>query len=304
MADYSRYRNRKNHPALHRPRPLWISLGAIAAVIGVAAVVLLMDPALVPGGGAKSLVESALSLGRKSLSKQNAVGGERVIYPYSIIAGGVHNKAEFEQAMKTDPVAAAHYADFDASKFHMVKLQKAEYAYVSFRVGDNVYWTSHKVELRAGEELISDGVHTGRTRCGNRVSKTAQLPTYDHEPSAKDLNTPARPQVETEAFSAVAPLGPGGNGGAPGAVLPPVGPGPTPQGGGITGGGPLASSVPGGCRANTNGDTHTRDDCFTASVIVPPAQTPENTTWVLWLTGALALAGYALARRHSAKVLR
>lgn len=303
MADYGRYRSRKNHPAFRRPRPLWISLGVIIAVVAVAAVVLLMDPAALPGGGAKSLVESALALGRRSLSKQNTAGGERVIYPYSIIAGGVHNKAEFEEAMKTDPVAAAHYADFDASKFHMVKLPKAEYAYVSFRVGDNVYWTSHKVELRAGEELISDGEHTGRTRCGNRVSKTAQLPTYDHEPSAKDLNTPTRPQVETEAFSAVAPVGPG-NGGAPGAVLPPVGPGPTPQGGGVTGVGPLISSVPGGCQANTNGNTHTRDNCFTASVIVPPAPTPENTTWVLLLTGALLLAGCALARRRNAKALR
>ncbi|MGH9343575.1 MAG: hypothetical protein ACRD19_07435, partial [Terriglobia bacterium] len=301
MADSHRHyhqRQRTNRAS----RTLWVGFAVLVA-FGIVAAVLMVDPALAPQGSAGSLWQSAIALGRKSMSKTDgAAGHDRAIYPYSIVAGGVHNKAEFEEAMKTDPVAAAHYADFNASKFRLVKLQKAEYAYVSFRVGDNVYWTSHKVELRQGETLISDGEHVGRTRCGNRVSQTPRLPTYDHEPSTKDLNTPTRPRVETEAFSAVAPLIPGGTGAipGPGSLTPPPGGGPpstpTANVGGIS---PLLPAVPAGCPSDTT--TNAEGNCITSHVSVPPvAPTPENNSWVLFLSGGLVLAGYGLIRRRHA----
>ncbi|HEV2416986.1 MAG TPA: hypothetical protein VGX94_04215 [Terriglobia bacterium] len=298
-----------SHPHRHRydqrghsnrvPRTLWVGF-VVFMVFGVAAAILMIDPALLSQGSAGSLWQSAIAFGHKSMAKTDgAAGHDRVIYPYSIVAGGIHNKAEFEEAMKTDPVAAAHYADFNASKFHLVKLQKPEYAYVSFRVGDNVYWTSHKVELRQGETLISDGKNLGRTRCGNRVCETPRLPTYDHEPSEKDLNTPSRGRVETEAFNAVAPLSPDGPGviPGPGSLVPPSGGGSSTPTGGIGGVGPMISSPPAGCASNTKADA--QGDCITSRVSVPPpAQTPEDNTWVLLLSGGLVMAGYGWARRR------
>ena len=117
-------------------------------------------------------------------------------------------RQELSQAIKTDPVVAAQYANFDLAKAKLVKLQHDEYAYVSFRVGDGVYWTRHKVKLHEGETLITDGKHYGRTRCGNRVSKAARLPFYEHELSAETLDTPVKLAVETEAFSAGASQAP------------------------------------------------------------------------------------------------
>ncbi|MGH9378046.1 MAG: hypothetical protein ACRD1I_04530 [Terriglobia bacterium] len=294
---YRRYYHRRR--TTRTPKAFWISLAVLVA-FGISATVLLIDPAVVGQTSMGSLWQGAIALGRKTASRTGlAAHPERLIYPYSIIAGGVHNKAEFEDAMKTDPVAAAHYANFNASKFRLVKLQHPEYAYVSFRVGDNVYWTSHRVELREGETLISDGSNLGRTRCGNRVSQAPRLPTYDHEPSAKELNTPTRPKVETEAFSAVNPLAPGGVIPAPGALLAPGGPSSPPLTANIGGMPPLIPNLPEGCPAGTTTDS--KGNCITSNVPVPPpvSPTPENNSWVLFLTGGLVLAGYGLMRRRS-----
>lgn len=316
----SHHRSHRKGRTRRAPRMLWVGFAALAA-FGIVSAVLLVDPAAVPRGTAGELWQKAITLGRQAKSAADIPQDKRVIYPYSIVAGGVHNKAEFEEAMKTDPVAAAHYADFNPSKFHLVKLQKPMFAYVSFRVGDNVYWTNHKVELRAGDVLISDGEHLGRTRCGNRVCATPKLPTYDHEPSEKELNTPVRPRVETEAFNAVAPAPPGGGGETPASLLAPAGGSSTPSTGtpgGVGGIGPLLGAPPIGCSSktsnssngnnktsttNTGGSSNsgkkTQDNCVTTlTVIVPPTPTPENNSWVLWLSGALILAGYGVVRRR------
>lgn len=284
------------------PKSLWVVLAGMFAV-SVFAALALIGPALGPSSSMRSMFERALALAGKPLRQPDAASQRRPIYPYSIVAGGVHSKAEFEEAMKNDPVAAAHYANFRASKFRLVKLQHPEYAYVSFRVGDNVYWTSHKVELRQGETLITDGERFGRTRCGNRVSQTPRLPTYNHEPTGKELNTPARPRVETEAFSADAPIGPGPIAMSlpmPGHMVRPAGPpAPPPQTPSLLGGvPPLISFPPGGCPSDT---TRSGDKCVSShqSTPPPPSPTPENGTWVLFGTGSALLAGYELIRRHS-----
>ncbi len=42
--------------------------------------------------------------------------------------------------------------------------------YVSYRIGNKVFWTKHKLALRKGEAMLSDGTNMARTRCGNRIS--------------------------------------------------------------------------------------------------------------------------------------
>lgn len=113
------------------------------------------------------------------------------IFPYSVIPGGAHSEAELKNALLHDRVAAAHYAGFDAAHTRVIRLRRAEKVYVSYRVGDRVYWTSKQLYIPAGEALLSDGEHEARTRCGNRLSETPQMPVSAREPSREVLNGPA-----------------------------------------------------------------------------------------------------------------
>ncbi|MGH9405753.1 MAG: hypothetical protein ACRD3D_07960 [Terriglobia bacterium] len=230
---------------------------------------------------------------------------EHPIYPFSIVAGGVHSRAELENALKTDPVVAAHYADFNPAKFHVIKLNHAEYAYVSFRVGDNVYWTSHRVELRQGEALITDGENVGRARCGNRVSQTRRLPTYAHEPASSALNTPVRPRIETEAFTAGRPALSAFN--HPGArslqladMTAPHGDGAVTVGGSPGGFNPMAAFAALPVTGCANGQKDVNGRCETPHTPPPTAPTPESATWVLLLAGGGMLAGAREVRRRLA----
>lgn len=121
----------------------------------------------------------------------------RRLYPYSVIPGGVESARELLAATHNDAVVAKHYADFDVDTARVIALDHDQAVYVSYRVGNNVYWTNRKIELHKGETLISDGTHEARTRCGNRVSETPQAPVapakqpaleaFDHFPATGEL---------------------------------------------------------------------------------------------------------------------
>jgi hypothetical protein len=91
-------------------------------------------------------------------------------YRYSVIPGGAYTRQELEKALARDRVVAKHYTGFNISSAHPVTLDSDRFSYVSYRVGDNVYWTSRPIRLRKGETLLTDGVHWARTRCGNRLT--------------------------------------------------------------------------------------------------------------------------------------
>jgi hypothetical protein len=112
----------------------------------------------------------------------------RRIYPYSIVPGGVRDGADVKRMVRMDQVVAKHYASFDASKARVVTVDKPRAVYVSYRKGDQVFWSANKHTLAAGETVLSDGSSEIRTRCGNRISDTAQLPVEAHGPSEKDLD--------------------------------------------------------------------------------------------------------------------
>jgi len=69
-------------------------------------------------------------------------------------------------------------------------VDKPRAVYVSYRKGEQVYWTSKKMMLAAGETLLSDGQHDIRARCGNRIADTPQLPVEARGPSEQELDTP------------------------------------------------------------------------------------------------------------------
>ena len=91
-------------------------------------------------------------------------------YRYSVIPGGAYTAEELKTALAHDPTAASHYAGFRLEKTHIVTLQSDQVRYVSYRVGDRLYWTRRPVTLHKGETLLTDDVHYARTRCGNRVA--------------------------------------------------------------------------------------------------------------------------------------
>jgi len=118
---------------------------------------------------------------------------KRPVYPYSVVPGGVKDVQELKWAVEHDPTVGAHYAGFDFRHARLLRVAMDRSAYLSYRIGNRVYWTRHRVSLRKGEELITDGKITGRTRCANRVEEQPQQATSSSEPPAANFEEPAHP---------------------------------------------------------------------------------------------------------------
>jgi hypothetical protein len=117
-------------------------------------------------------------------------------YRYSVIPGGAYTAEELKTALARDPVAASHYSGFQVDKTHIVTLESDKVCYVSYRVGDKLYWTKRPLTLRKGEKLLTDGVQYARTRCGNRLSDIAPAQTAAiTEPDHRVFEAPAPVQM-------------------------------------------------------------------------------------------------------------
>jgi PEP-CTERM motif len=114
----------------------------------------------------------------------------RPVYPYSVIPGGISGPLELRDAALHDPVVARHFAGFNYDRAHLVKVTKAQSAYVSYRIGSRLYWTRHKISLHRDEMLITDGTIVARTRCGNRIAAAPLDAGSPLEPSSEELDSP------------------------------------------------------------------------------------------------------------------
>jgi hypothetical protein len=143
-----------------------------------------------------------------------ATPSKRLVYPWSVVAGGVDSGAALRRAAEEDPTVAAHYDGMRLEEFEARRLQADRKGYVSYRVRDRVYWTRRMVTLRAGEEVLTDGRAMIRGRCGNRVSETPQLPVADagNEPAEAAMDEPVRGAqlLTSPAFPGEATAGPAG----------------------------------------------------------------------------------------------
>jgi hypothetical protein len=177
----------------------------------------------------------------------------RPVYPYSVVPGGVHTPGELVDAAREDAVVAAHYAVFRPATLTVEVLTADRPAYVSYRVGQSVYWTRRPVLLQSGESLVTDGASAVRVRCGNRVSSVPQQPVAENEPPPGDLERPIpppRPLTPSPQglpdilaqLTLTASVGSSGQGGMP--AIPGMFAGP---GGGA---GPLGFPIPGGGSGN------------------------------------------------------
>ncbi|MBV9342322.1 MAG: hypothetical protein JO159_15730, partial [Acidobacteria bacterium] len=113
-----------------------------------------------------------------------------LVYPYSVIPGGVDSAAELRIEAAHDPVIGTHYSGFDYQKAHLVEVKAARAVYVSYRRNGKIFWTHRRATLHPGEKLLTDGHMTARTRCGNQVSVLPQLNTSPFEPTIAELERP------------------------------------------------------------------------------------------------------------------
>jgi hypothetical protein len=194
----------------------------------------------------------------------SAPGTERRVFPYSVIAGGANSPQELREAVTKDPVVAQHYSDFDINSARRVTLDAPQQMYVSYRLGNKVFWTKHRLTLHKGETVLTDGRSMARTRCGNRVSVMPIRPNAPLEPSVEDFEAPAVPPSTSTPYLAAysAPPQPPTSGftpetaGLPPSTFFPIPFFPFPGGGGVTvHGGPTPPGGGGGTPPGGGGGT-------------------------------------------------
>ena len=77
-----------------------------------------------------------------------------------------------------------------SNEARIVRSEEAQFAYVSYRIRNNVFWTAKTVKIPKGETLITDGQSSARTRCGNKVSVLPQEPISQEEPPIETFEIP------------------------------------------------------------------------------------------------------------------
>ena len=209
---------------------------------------------------------------------------KRLVYPYSVVPGGVASGKELQAAAAHDAVVARHFSGFDYSRARIIPVKQPRKVYLSYRLGNRIFWTRDQAFLRTGELLLTDGTTTARTRCGNQVSVLPQAATSPEQPTMAELDRPdavasgieMAPANVTAGLLHVDPAMPFGPGASASGFAggPPVGGIPAPLGGGGGGGGGGPNPPP-------------------PPPPPPPAPTPEPGTIVLIGSGAaLVFARY------------
>jgi hypothetical protein len=220
---------RRGHERPWQVRSKWLALLLLVAATVVTWQFARQQPSANPSHSTTTRLESGSIRGQRDYPSQArqsdpplaAHRGGRPVYPYSVIRGGVANPDELKRVMEYDPVVSRHFEGFDYQRAHLVRLSEKQAMYVSYRIGDRVYWTRKKVTLPLGETLITDGTIVARTRCGNRVAAVPLDAGSPLEPSSDELEWPfnLRDPDPTPPVLATANSGPGK---LPPAVAPPT----------------------------------------------------------------------------------
>jgi hypothetical protein len=113
---------------------------------------------------------------------------KRVVYPYSVIPGGVYTSAELDRKLAGDGIAREHYRGFNSRAARKTKAEFARPVYLSYRRDNRIYWTRKPVRIPKGEILLTDGSAYVRARCGNRIAEAPLLPVEPLE-TAPPLST-------------------------------------------------------------------------------------------------------------------
>jgi hypothetical protein len=206
-----RRRRTSRHRRNRRIRRVLFAVFCLGLAIGFAGVALPhLSPSLFRASRSVAPDPQAVEASRNILepTQQESIREieSRPVYPYSVVPGGVRDVSELKWAAEHDPVVAAHYAGFDYNHARVVVLKATLSAYVSYRVGNKVYWMRRRVSLKKGETVITDGKITARTRCANRVEEVPQQATSSSEPPAAKFEEPVHPSTGTAFASPPAPF--------------------------------------------------------------------------------------------------
>jgi hypothetical protein len=224
----------------------------------------------------------------------------RPVYQYSVIPGGVEDAQELKWVAEHDPVVAAHYAGFDYDHARVVRLTLARTAFVSYRIGNHIYWMRRRITLHKGEKLITDGRMTARGRCANRVEEKPQQEASLPQPPPESFDQPVQSGAGTAMQSPAVPFQSALLNQPEAAGVDPLGPlaGYSPFGGGSffstapltlpeglcgpnkKGSGTRPGKKPGPCGSSGGG----------------PSTIPEPSTWVMFASG-LALVSWQARRK-------
>jgi hypothetical protein len=233
------------------------------------------------------------------------------VYPYSVVDGGVHSVEELRSAISRDSVVAKHYSSFKLDRARVIEAKADRHFHVSYRIGNEIFWTKKRLKVARGERLITDDAHFTRTRCANVLSEVPKWKTSPDEPTAEVFDTPtlsppgsspSTPPVVTAGGFPGPPGGSGGGGGdrdgervfsdpgsGPGSD-PGLGPdlGPSPGSGPGSGSpgllpGPFSGPVPGPSPDPVLGPS--------INSVPDPVPVPEPTTMLLLGSGLAGLWG-------------
>lgn len=291
-----------------------VSVCAISVVCFALVALRTLSPSLFHRAGDSNPSRQSMEASRQAFASAQEAAEQnlekRPVYPYSVVPGGVRNVAELKWAAEHDPVVAAHYAGFDYDHARVVRLVLAQTAYVSYRIGNKVYWTRRRIKLRKGETVITDGKMTARTRCANQVIHVPQQLSSLAEPPAEKFEEPINPLTGTAITMPAVPF--------ESSLLnpPPVEPNTPPVGASypIAGGGPFVPiampPLPGVCappiknpKPGTGGPPADSNDKKKKKVDPcgkggGPVTAPEPGTWMLVFSGSALL--FWLVRRRPA----
>ncbi len=290
ISDMAMENRRRWHPVCLRSPTLWVGL----IVISLSAALLwdqagnrtenfrsdqkAADP-IIDFAAAQKPWDASNADGPTDDMHQDKKDGEasRRVYPYSVVQGGVHSVQELRSAIGRDPVVARHYSNFKLDSARIAKAAADGDFHVSYRMGEEIFWTKKRLRVARNETLITDGTTFTRTRCANVLSDVLPGKTSPDEPAPEVFDTPALPPSHVRPFTPVVSGGPSASmgpssdpapfaspgvvgGGPPGTMLPPSGfippvvitggaPGPggnplDPSSGPGSGGGPGTDTVP------------------------------------------------------------
>ena len=297
----------------------WFAGAAIAVFIASASTLALkyLTPSLFQAQRSASPTFQQAELSRERLitldqALSQAPSAARPVYPYSVVPGGVEDAKELKWVAEHDPIVAAHYAGFDYDHARVVRLTLARTAYVSYRIGNRVYWTHRRVTLHKGEKVITDGRITARSRCANRVEEAPQQEAAPNEPPVEKFDEPMRPATGTAMQTPPVPFESALLNRPPGPGLGPIGPlslydpisggnwtpiSPPPLPSGLCG--PTKKKGTGEVGCCVGGESEGTGKKKNGGPCGSPGVVPEPGTWVMLASGLAAI--FWQARRKLAR---
>jgi PEP-CTERM motif len=169
-----------------------VALIGVLAVVGAAAALVASKRSNVQSDERFERISSPVSptAGTSAPPQEEVRSSARPLYRHSVVPGGVQSAGEVLAAVRRDALVAAHYRAVNIRALRVEKLARPQAMFVSYRRGNRIYWTKHRVHLQAGETVLTDGRTTIRARCGNCISADAQAPVAptDEEASEQELD--------------------------------------------------------------------------------------------------------------------